>query len=163
MIRKLILILIILGFSTGISHTQSFVKTTELFRKTDVNNSGGSLNIIQDPALDTLLSRYILANRNLREKYTYAGMYGWRIQIFNSSTRNAREESAKVKAEFMTKFPDLEITSDIIFENPGYFKVRVGDFRSKTEATKLFLLISKEFPDAYIVPDFIKFPKLNIK
>jgi hypothetical protein len=161
MIRKLILVLIILVFFTGISHTQSFVKTTELFRKTDVNKSGGSLNIIQDPALDTLISRYILANRNLSEKYTYVGMYGFRIQIFNSSTRNAREESAKVKAEFMTKFPDIK--SYELFENPGYFKVRVGDFRSKTEATRLFLLISKEFPDAYMVPDFINFPDLNTK
>jgi len=61
----------------------------------------------------------------------------------------------------MTKFPD--IASYILFENPGYFKVRVGDFRSKTEATRLFLLISKDFPDAYMVPDFINFPDPNTK
>ena len=50
-----------------------------------------------------------------------------------------------------------------IFADPGYFKIRVGDFRTRTEATKLFLIISREFPDAYIVPDIINFPDLNTK
>ena len=61
----------------------------------------------------------------------------------------------------MSKFPD--ITSYQLYAEPGYFKVRVGDFRTKTEATKLFLLVSKEFPDAYLVPDIINFPDLNTK
>ena len=141
--------------------SQAFVKTTELFSKTDNNSYTGHLNIIQDQAVDTLISRYILANRNLGEKYGYVGMEGFRIQIYNNSTRNAREESGKVKAEFISKFPYIKAYE--LFENPGYFKIRVGDFRSKTEATRLFLLISKEFPDAYIVPDYINFPDLNIK
>jgi hypothetical protein len=162
MIKKCILFLVILGFSMELTMAQSFVKTSDLFTKGTNNSSVGQLIIIQDPALDTLISRYILANKNLSEKNDgNPGMPGFRIQIFNSSIRNAREESAKVKAKFITKFPD--ITSYILFENPGYFKVRVGDFRSKTEATRLFLLISKDFPDAYLVPDFINFPYPNTK
>jgi hypothetical protein len=159
MIRKLILALIILTITTGIGRTQSIIKTSDLFSTAETNNGMGKLKIIQDPALDTLISRYILGNKMLRDKYTYLGMEGCRIQIFNSSNRNAREESGKVKAEFITKFPDIKAHE--LFENPGYFKVRVGDFRSKTEATKLFLEISKEFPDAYTVPDFINFPEGN--
>lgn len=159
MIRKLFLALIILAITTGIGRTQSIIKTSELFKTAETNTDRGKLIIIQDPALDTLISRYILGNKLLSAKYTYLGMEGFRIQIFNSSSRNAREESGKVKAEFITKFPNLN--SHELFENPGYFKIRVGDFRSKTEATKLFLEISKEFPDAYIVPDFINFPEGN--
>lgn len=162
MIRKFILLLITLGISTGFARSQSFVKTSDLFTTVVNNSTSGNLKIIQDPALDTLISRYILVNKNLSKKNNGTpGMDGFRIQIFNSSVRNAREESAKVKAKFMTKFPD--IASYILFENPGYFKVRVGDFRSKTEATRLFLLISKDFPDAYMVPDFINFPDPNTK
>jgi hypothetical protein len=159
MIRKLILALIILTITTGIGRTQSIIKTSDLFSTAETNNGRGKLKIIQDPALDTLISRYILGNKMLSTKNTHLGMEGCRIQIFNSSNRNAREESGKVKAEFITKFPDIKAHE--LFENPGYFKVRVGDFRSKTEATKLFLEISKEFPDAYIVPDFINFPEGN--
>ena len=161
MIRKLFLILVILGFSTVFVRAQAFVKSSDVFKRADGNSRAGQVNIIQDPALDTLISRYILANKNQNEKNGYAGMEGFRIQIYNSSTRNAREESAKVRAEFMSKFPD--INSYPLFENPGYYKIRVGDFRSKTEATRLFLLISKEFPDAYIVPDIINFPDPNTK
>jgi hypothetical protein len=161
MIRKLFLFLIILGFSTGFARAQSIVKTSELFLKADNNAIAGQLNVIQDQAVDTLISRYILTNRNLSQKNGYVGMAGYRIQIYNSSNRNAREESGKVKAEFISKFPDIR--SYELFENPGYFKIRVGDFRTKTEATRLFLLISKEFPDAYMVPDYINFPDLNTK
>jgi hypothetical protein len=162
MIRKFLLVLITLGISTGFAKAQLFVKTSDLFTTVPNYSASGTLNIIQDQALDTLISRYILENKNLSEKNNGTpGMDGWRIQIFNSSTRNAREESDKVKAIFMTKFPD--IVSYKSFENPGYFKVRVGDFRSKTEATRLFLLISKDFPDAYMVPDFINFPDPKAK
>ena len=93
-------------------------------------------------------------------------MEGFRIQIYNSSNRNAREESGKVRAEFLNKFPESEypdIKSYTQFAQPGYYKIRVGNFRTKTEATKLFLLISKEFPNAYLVPDIINFPDLNKK
>jgi hypothetical protein len=162
MIRKLLLILIITGFSTGFVSAQSFVKTSDLFSKTDENPSAGHLNIIQNPEIDTLISRYILMNKNLKEKNGYYGMEGCRIQIYSSSNRNAKVESRNAMAEFSVKFPD--ITSYELFEGPAWYKIRVGDFRTKTEATKLFLLISKEFPDAYIVQKvFINFPDLNTK
>jgi len=88
-------------------------------------------------------------------------MEGFRIQIYSSSNRNAREESNKVMAEFISKFPDIK--PSLLYAEPGYFKIRAGDFRTKTEATKLYLIVSKEFPDAYLVPDFINFPDLNTK
>jgi hypothetical protein len=88
-------------------------------------------------------------------------MDGFRIQIYSSSNRNAREESNKARAAFISKFPD--IISYALYAEPGYFKIRAGDFRTKTEATRLFMLVSKEFPDAYLVPDIINFPDLNTK
>lgn len=161
MIRKLFLFLIIPGFLTGFGQAQSIVKTSDLFRRSDNNSRAGQLNIIQDPSIDTLISRYILVNKNLYENFGYFGMEGFRIQIYSSSNRNAKVESRNARAEFFNKFPD--ITSYELFEGPAWYKIRVGDFRTKTEATRLFLIISKEFPDAYIVPDFINFPDLNTK
>lgn len=161
MIRKHFLILIIIGFSTLSVKAQDFVRTSDLFRRDDNNSRSGQLNIIQDPAIDTLISRYILINKNISKDYGYYGMQGFRIQIYSSSNRNAREESNKARVEFISKFP--EIISYPLFADPGYFKVRAGDFRTKTEATKIFLIVSKEFPDAYLVPDIINFPDLNTK
>jgi hypothetical protein len=163
MIRRLFLISV-LGFSSMIVRSQTFVSTTDLFKRNDANLQSGKLNIIQDPALDTLLNRYILGFRNLEAKNGYSGMEGYRIQIYRKNVRNAREESNAVRAVFMNRFPDL--TTYQLYQDPGYFIIRVGDFRTKTEATRLFVLISKEkeFKDAaYIVPDIINFPDRNTK
>jgi hypothetical protein len=160
MTRELILF-IILSFSTVFSQAQFFVKTSDLFRGSDNNSHSGQLNIIQDPAIDTLISRYILVNKNVNKDKGYYGMEGFRIQIYASSNRNAREESNKVFFDFIDKFPDIKAYS--LFAQPGYYKIRAGDFRTKTEATKIFLIVSKEFPDAYLVPDIINFPDRNTK
>jgi hypothetical protein len=161
MIRKFLLILVILGFSTRSGISQSFVKTSDLFPKPKDNARSGHLKIVQDPSIDTLISRYILINKNLKDKNGYFGMEGQRIQIYRSSVRNARDESNKTRQEFIDKFQN--ISSYVLYDNPGWYMVRVGDFRSKTEAMKMFLLISKVFPDAYFVPDFINFPDLTKK
>jgi len=107
-----------------------------------------------------------MANRNIYRDRGYYGMEGFRIQIYSSSNRDAKEESAKANAEFLDKFPESrfpELKSYTQFAQPAYYKIRVGDFRTKLEATKLFLLVSKEFPDSYLVPDIINFPDLNTK
>ena len=147
--------------STGILSAQSVIRTSDLFKRDDLNNHMGQLVINQELSLDTMISRHILANKNLFKVNNHYGMEGFRIQIYASNNRNAREESNKVNAEFISRFP--EIVSYQLFAEPGYYKIRVGDFRTKIEATKLFQIISKEFPDAYIVPDVINFPGLNIK
>ena len=161
MIRILFSFLIILFFSTGITAAQAFIRTTDLFSRPDENNRSGKFKIIQDPSIDTLITRYILVNENIYRDYRHYGMEGFRIQVYSSSNRNAREESNKARAAFIGKFPD--IISYALYAEPGYFKIRAGDFRTKTEATKLFLLVRKEFPDAYLVPDIINFPDLNKK
>jgi hypothetical protein len=88
-------------------------------------------------------------------------MEGFRIQIYRNSNRNAREESNKVRAEFMIEFPDIPSYAE--YAEPGYFLVKVGDFRTKLEGTKLLYLIRKKYPNAYMVPCNINFPDLNKK
>jgi hypothetical protein len=159
MIRIVSLSLFILIFSAGNLSAQSFVKTSDILKRSDLTSNTGQLRIVQDPALDTLLNRYILGNQTIYRDYGRYGMEGFRIQIYSSSNRNAREESNKARLEFMSKFP--EIVSYALYAEPGYFKIRAGDFRTKTEATKIFQIVSREFPDAYLVPDIINFPDLN--
>lgn len=161
MIRNVFFFLFLLFFSTGIITAQAFVSTADLFSRPEGSNHSGQLKIIQNPSIDTLISRYILINENIYLDNGRYGMEGFRIQIYSSSNRNAREESNKARAAFISKFPEL--VSYALYAEPGYFKIRAGDFRTKTEATRLFMLVSKEFPDAYLVPDIISFPDLNTK
>ena len=111
------------------------------------------MNIIQDPRVDSLISRYVLTNKMLDGL-----MWGYRIQIYRSSIRTAREESNKARAEFMIEFPD--IVSYPLYEKPGYFIIRAGDYRTKIEGTKQLYIVRRKFPNAYLVMDKINFPDL---
>jgi hypothetical protein len=152
MVRRIFLFLIFLVPAAGSSFSQGFISTSELFKR----QGGGNLNIMQDRAIDSLISRYIISNRKIRTTEGTQGMHGFRIQIYYSSVRNAREESAKVRADFINKFPDM--ISYAQYQEPGWFMVRVGNYRTKTECYKDLLLIREEFPNAYPVPTVINFP-----
>ena len=107
------------------------------------------LNIIQDPAIDTLVSRHILMNASKD------GVDGWRIQIYRGGHRTANEDSNKVRARFMEEYPDIPTYRT--FDRPNWFKVKVGDFRTREEAAKVFFDIVGKYPDAYLIRDVIAF------
>ena len=161
MLKRVFLISFLFTVFVWKAESQAFIKTSDLFKRTE--EPAGKLTIEQNPEIDSIMSRYILANRQMAEENGNGnvGMPGYRIQIYSSSNRNAREESGKTRAEFISKFPD--IVSYILYSEPGYFKVRAGDYRTKTEAVKPLQKISRVFPDAYLVPDYINFPDQNIK
>jgi hypothetical protein len=154
MLKRTFLVVSLLILAFNISDAQIFIKTSDLFPVTVPDSRAGELNIIQDQRADTLMSRYILGNRFLN-----GGMEGFRIQIFRNSNRTAREESNKVRADFMVSFP--EITSYIEYAEPGWFLVKVGDYRTKMEGTKSLYMIRKKYPNAYLVPSIINFPDLK--
>jgi hypothetical protein len=85
-------------------------------------------------------------------------MQGFRIQIYYSSVRDAREEAAKARAKFFEKFPDIVSYSQ--YQAPGWFMVRAGDYRTKTEGYKYLVMVRHDFPNAYLVPSVINFPDL---
>jgi hypothetical protein len=153
MIKKTFILLILSIVSIDLCLAQNRYSTEELMRRHDADYSTGKLNIYQDPRIDSLIGRYILYN--LRQN----GLDGFRVQIYNSSNKNAREESGIVRAEFMSKFPDF--VSYATFDKPSYYKIRVGDYRTRIEGTKYLLMIRRVFPDAILVPDIINFPDQN--
>ena len=92
MIKKALLLSVFGVFTVAFCDAQTFIKTADLFKLQNTNSRSGTLNIFQDPKeLILLISRYILANRLLD-----GDMEGFRIQIYRSSNRNAKEESNKV-------------------------------------------------------------------
>ncbi len=100
-----------------------------------------------------------LVKRRAATSAAGTGIDGWRIQIYNSSGRVARDEANDVRTKFLNKYPDLK--AYLIYQ-PPYFKIRVGDYRSKQEAYKMYKQIVKQFPVSYLVPDNINLPDLNI-
>lgn len=146
--KKYFLFLILSLLSVNIM-AQRLIKAEDL-----INGSGdygkGSVEINQDIRVDSLLSRHILANKSME------GISGYRIQIYRGSGRKARTDANTAKAEFISEFPDIK--SYLQFASPNYFKVRVGDYRTRHIAYPDFLRIKEKFPNAYIVTDVITYP-----
>ncbi len=107
------------------------------------------LIIRQDPAIDTLVSRHILMNASKQ------GVDGWRIQIYRGGHRTAGEDSNRIRAGFMDQYPDIPTYRT--FDRPNWFKVKVGDFRTREEAAKVFFDIVSKYPDAYLIRDVIAY------
>lgn len=151
MIRKIIalgfvMFVVVPGlFAQKLIKAETIIKAGEEYK--------GELRLIQDPAIDTLLTRHIVASRK------HGGFDGFRIQIYNGSKRNARELANEANSEFISKYPGIK--SYLRFDPPNFFKVRVGNYRSKGDAIHDFQSIKKIFPNAYIVPDIIEFPELD--
>jgi hypothetical protein len=153
MIRRIFFLLILTIITVHICLAQNRNSTAEIMSRRNAGLNTGELKIYQDPGIDSLIGRYVLYNRKLN------GLEGFRIQIYNSSNKNAREESGKVRAEFISKFPD--IVSYASFDKPSYYKIRAGNYRSRIEGTRYLLTIRKVFPDAILVPAIINFPDKN--
>lgn len=152
--KKVFFLLILTIITLDICLAQNINSTAEIMTRRNAGLNAGDLNIYQDSGIDSLIGRYILYNLRLN------GLEGFRIQIYNSSNKNAREESGKVRAEFMSRFPD--IVSYASFDKPSYYKIRTGNYRTRIEGTRYLLMIRKVFPDAILVPSIINFPDKNI-
>lgn len=86
------------------------------------------------------------------------GLSGYRVRIFFDNKRTARAESEQTLKNFTSQFPDTPAYRS--YSNP-YFKVTVGDFRTKSEAMQLLKRIKNEFPSAFIVKETISYPVID--
>jgi len=112
----------------------------------------GTVNVKKDPLIDILqqfragsLDRSKLntsesSNRNTdRSHLTKTTIRGFRVQIFLGPSRSAAYAE---QARFQQLFK--EIDTYIMYEEPNY-RVKVGDFRSRSEAQALMRALSKDF------------------
>jgi hypothetical protein len=80
------------------------------------------------------------------------GVPGYRIRIFSESGLGAKEEQQKVRARFLSLCPDID--AYYRYDQP-YFKVYVGDCRTRSEALKLYDRVKEYFPSPILVEDYI--------
>ncbi|MCD4789559.1 MAG: SPOR domain-containing protein [Bacteroidales bacterium] len=116
------------------------------------NDSVGKVQIIQDARVDNLLEKHIYLNEH------NPGIEGWRIQIFFEAGNYSKRMAIEEKSAFVEKHSD--VPAYLIFQEP-YYKVRVGDYRTKMEAEKFLKKIERKYPNAFVVKDEINFPSLN--
>jgi hypothetical protein len=103
-----------------------------------------NFTVKQDVQVASLLYKYKEYNR----KREFAE--GFRIQIMYT---DVRDEVYKSKGAMYKEFSDL--SSYVEYEQP-YYKLRLGDFKSRLEATYYLQQVVTLYPGAFIVRDKIK-------
>jgi hypothetical protein len=107
--------------------------------------STGSVKVVKDSRLDLLIKKQIYINT-----LAIRNQPGFRVQLISTNKRN---EAIDVKARVMQLFPDYRTYLD--YQAP-YFKVRVGDFKNRDEATELRERLTGSFPGGvFVVPAII--------
>lgn len=142
----------LLFFYLIISSLPLFSQFRSIIDDLEKNRPGeGKVKIIQDKSLQTMLDRETYELMKLK------GIGGFRIRIFSGSGPNAKSEFEETKALFISYY-DIPLYER--WDSP-FYKIYVGDFRTRSEAMKLLNQIEIRFPDAFIVQTKIFFPKLE--
>ena len=118
----------------------------DLLKTLQEEDSGDQFSLEADSLLVSNYTKMIA--KNMRS----SGIPGYRIRIYSESGIGAKKEQQQVRARFLSLFPGLDAYNR--YDEP-FFKVYVGDCRTKSEALKLNDIIKRDFPNPIIVPDFI--------
>jgi hypothetical protein len=149
--KRVIILLLLLVSLNGFSESRQ-IKTLE-----DQQISADSLlfweklNIQCDPRINEFLRQQ--ADQNKKSGTTS----GFRLQIYFGSGENAHIQAIKIKTDFLSSNPDVK--TYLFFKSPDFI-VRVGNFRTKSEALKMQKSLLYKFPNSFIVADEIAFPEL---
>lgn len=107
-------------------------------------NASKNYTIYQDEKIGELAEKYVEFNR----KREFGE--GYRIQV---TYTNVRDEVYQSKGAMYKQFPEL--ASYVEYEQP-YYKLRIGDFKTRLEATYYLQQVITLYPGAFIVKDKIK-------
>jgi len=111
-----------------------------------------TVNVFKDPRIDVLLKKQAEANdlstRNTSRRRTAKG---YRLLIVSTTNRN---EAMAARAKILTGFPDLK---PYMWYQAPYYKVKVGNFISRSDAQAYQKRLSASFPgNIFIMNDTIE-------
>ncbi len=105
----------------------------------------GRLNVMfMTASLDSLVTY------SSRSNYNQTSLDGFRIQIYSGSGVTSKNDAAETQARFLKMYPEEKA---YIIYNAPFWRVRVGNYRSRSEALKLLSKLQPNFGGSYIVRD----------
>lgn len=103
-----------------------------------------SITVVKDPRLDMLLRKQAELNKEVDKLNNKTGP-GFRIMVINT---NDRVKALEVKSRMMSDFPDEK--SYLSYQSP-YFKILIGNFRTRQEAEPFQKKILEIYPSGVII------------
>ena len=136
-----------------VSEVDTLLTGKDIFHVMPLKAKGGNadVEIYQSQEVANSLRKQIYANSKRI-------INGYRVRIFFDNRQTARIESEEMLKKFESRYHDVKAYRT--YANP-YFKVTVGDFRTKSEAMELLSRIKMEFPSAFVVKENIEFPVID--
>lgn len=114
-------------------------------------NRSGVITVTHPDALEMRLRKVVaeedsVAQGNVAEQKTgrVKKMGGYRVQIYSDNNARTAKNQARAKERAISEaYPEL--STYVIFDSP-YWRLRVGDCRSRSEADELAAELKKAFP-----------------
>jgi len=147
--KQFVLIIFFLSLTVIVfSQTETFKLEDSGITPSEIKTADGTVLITQDLRLRQIVKRHIEVSNNKFD--------GWRVQIFFGSGQKAMAQAQNAKKKFLIRYGNKN-GAYIVYESP-FFKVRVGDFRTKAEAMYFKSQIKKTFPQSWVIPDKVYYP-----
>ncbi|MFT3700958.1 MAG: SPOR domain-containing protein [Agriterribacter sp.] len=109
-----------------------------------------NISVQKDVRLDLLVKK----SRDINEEIYYKttrNLAGFRLQVINTNDRN---KALEIKSKLLSDFPDEK--TYLIYHSP-YFKIQMGNFRTREDAEKLMKKVKAIYPSGvFIVPSRVE-------
>jgi hypothetical protein len=136
--KTLLAIAALILFQTGFAQDRSDtnIKTAVIVHK--------------DPRVDVLVKKQAASNASIKKASSRTAK-GFRLMVVNTSKR---DEAIAAKTKLYSYYPELK--SYLVYQSP-FFKVKVGNFKTRPEAEKYRKQMNTLFPKGvFIVNDVIE-------
>jgi len=108
--------------------------------------TGAKVTFVQDEAIKALLLKKNIA--------TIKGGTVFRVQVFSSNQKTAKNDATYIERQLRDKFPSQNV--QVNYTSP-FWKVRIGEFATREEASKFVQTLKAAMPSQqsqiYIVAD----------
>ncbi len=137
---SLIIIFLIL-FLHSFSQNETFKIEDSGITPSYKSYNDGKISITQDIKILQLVKKQ---NELSKNKFK-----GWRVQIYFNSGQKAMREAQNTKAKFLARYGKKH-RAYMVYNSP-YYKIQVGDFRTKAEALFFKNKIKDSFPNSWLI------------
>ena len=109
-----------------------------------------NITVQKDARLEVLVKKSRDINEDVYYK-TVKNLPGYRVQVINTNDRN---KALEIKTRLLSDFPEEK--TYLMYHAP-YFKIQMGNFRTREDAEKLMKKIKSSYPSGvFIVPSRIE-------
>jgi hypothetical protein len=117
----------------------------------EASGAAATVAVNQSELIEQSMRKHVEANPS-------RALSGYRVRIFFDNRQTARNESEQTVVKFREMYQDIAVYRT--YTNP-YFKVTVGDCRTRSEAMHLLSRIKRDFPSAFVVKENIECPLVD--